>query len=445
MKPISVRHFFNLMGEYCHSTDLTQGVSVDTRHLKAGDIYFALPGERVDGHRFIEQAASKGAVAAVLSKEYEGDTFGLPFIKRENVLKTLQDLAAKTLEERGGRVVGVTGSHGKTTTKEFLTTLIKEKYTVSSTPGNYNGQIGLPLSILSSDGDEEILVLEMGMSQAGEIAKLVQIAPPEVALIGNVDRAHAEFFDSIEDISKAKAEIFSNPKTRLGILNRDLTHFKQVEASGECSKCSFSTSNSEADFLLKHDKEITSILHKGKTVFTGRVPIPGAFNLENFLAAAAAANAMGVSWEEIHRASQKLTLPERRFQKLQKGEILFIDDAYNASSPLAMRAALSSIPTPSKKGRKVALLGEMLEMGKFSDDAHKEVGEYALDTVDLLFCYGAGCKNIVDLWKAKGRNAQLFDKHDELLEVLHKLLIPGDVVLVKGSRGCALEKVIERF
>ncbi|MFT4553020.1 MAG: UDP-N-acetylmuramoyl-tripeptide--D-alanyl-D-alanine ligase [Chlamydiales bacterium] len=445
MKVITIKQFFNLTGELCSSEAIFQGVSVDSRNLKPGDIYFALPGERVDGHQFIGLAASKGAVAAVVSYDYSGEGFGLPLIKREDVLKTLQDLASKILEERGSRVVAVTGSHGKTTTKEFLTTLIKEKYTASSTLGNYNGQIGLPLSILKSDGAEEILVLEMGMSQAGEIAKLVQIAPPEVAVIGNVDRAHAEFFDSIESISNAKAEILSSSKTRLGILNRDLTFYEQVESKGECRKCSFSTSNRDADFLLSYEKGISSILHKGNTVFTGRVPVPGVFNLENFLAAAIAANAMGVSWEEIGRASKKLNLPERRFQELQKGEILFIDDAYNASSPLAMRAALSSIPAPTHQGRKLALLGEMLELGKFSEDAHREVGEYALDKVELLFCYGEGCKSIVDLWKAKGRDAQLFLKQDELVEALHEILIPGDVVLVKGSRGCALEKVIEKF
>jgi UDP-N-acetylmuramoyl-tripeptide--D-alanyl-D-alanine ligase len=445
MQEIPLRKFFNQIELICPHDLITRGVCVDTRKLNPGDLYFALPGERVDGHAFIGNAAKAGAVAAVVSNAFNGDSHSLPLIRVENVLECLQNLASTTLLRRGSRVVAVTGSHGKTTTKDFLTTLLKQRYTVSSTPGNYNGQIGVPLSIFSAGEAEEIFVLEMGMSQKGEIAKLVQIAPPEVAVIGNVDRAHAEFFNSLEEISMAKAEILSNPQTKSAVLNRDLQFFQEIEKLGVSQKHSFSMNNKKADYYLTKDDFAVKIFAQGETLFNAEVPVPGDFNLENFLAAAIAANKMGLSWGEMEIAAKNLSLPDRRFQEIQKGDALFIDDAYNASSPLAMRAAIGSLPKPKNGGRKIAVLGEMLELGQFSEKAHREVGEFSLDKLDFLLCFGENCQTIVDIWNKKGKKAKLYTNHKEIVAALRKLLLPGDVVLVKGSRSCSMEKIIAAF
>lgn len=216
---------------------IVRGVAVDSRQIKPGDLFFALPGAKADGHTFLEEAAKKGAAGAVVHHSYNGADFGLPLIKSDDVLQTLQELARKKVESARPRIVGITGSLGKTTTKEFVTTLLKAKYRVAASPGNSNSQIGLPLAILNHSGEgDEILVLEMGMTHPGEIHKLVSIAPPEVAVVTKVALVHACNFESIEEIAHAKGEIFSHPLTKMGIYNKESDFGGMLSGSGKCAK-----------------------------------------------------------------------------------------------------------------------------------------------------------------------------------------------------------------
>lgn len=445
MERTSLKELFSLVEMEVDREVAVCGACIDSRKARKGDLYFALPGQRVDGHRFIEDAVAKGAVAAVVLKGHTNSHLSIPFIEVEDVLITLQDLSAAILKKRKTVVVGVTGSHGKTTTKEFLKTLLKVKFQVAATPGNYNSQAGLPLSIFASDGQEDVLVLEMGMSQKGQIQRLVEIAPPVVSIICNVDRAHGEFFSSVQEIALAKGEIFLSPQTKWGVLQREQPFYDLLSSQGVCEKKNFSLLSDKEEFFFKFRDKQVEVFERGKPVLCSEFSVAGSFNHQNFAAAATAAHLLGLSWKEIEQGSQNLQSPSRRFELLKKRGILFIDDAYNASSPLAFCEALKSFPEPEKGGEKVAVIGEMLELGKFSEKAHLEVGQYALDRVDRLLCFGTACEGIVNLWKEKGKNASLFTTRENLTKSLQGSLKAGDVVLVKGSRACCLEKVIEAF
>lgn len=424
-----------------------QGYCVDSRLLKKGQIFFALKGDRVDGHDYLKDVQKKGATAAIVSKDFCGEIENLLLLKVDDPLLALQQIARITLLSTPTRVVAITGSVGKTSTKEFIKTLLSTNFRVATSPGNQNSQIGLPLTILNhTTGEEEILILEMGMTEPGHLLKLVQIAPPEVAVLTTVALVHACHFDSVESIGLAKAEIFSNPHTRLGIIDRGIVNFEQITKFGNCRKISFSLVNQQADFLMEVNPEsilIRSPLEKCK-VSIEPLKIPGKHNLHNLLAAIIVARYFNVGWEDIKKASSQIVLPERRLQFISHRNIVFLNDSYNASE-LSVKAALETMPIPEGTGRKIAVLGSMLELGKFSLDCHRRVGEFALNHVDEMYCLGEECVPIIEAWKAIGRTAQLFHDRKDLVAYLRKRLKPADVVLLKGSRSKELWKVLEEL
>lgn len=437
------------MARLMHCTSDSQNtvnmVCIDSRLLSANDVYFALPGDKVDGHTFLKDIAEKGASAAVVLQNYSGPDYGLPLIRSRDVLASLQLLAKVVHQIRKPRVVAVTGSIGKTTTKEFITTLLREKYRVGCSPGNSNSQVGLPLTLLNHvRADDEILVLEMGMTHPGNILNLLKIAPPEIAVLTTVQLVHAVNFESINDIAHAKAEIFTHPNTRLGILNRDIPIYDEISCVGTCNKLSFSVTNKDSDYFLHAvDNELFVDLYNESTQI-GIMPIPGDHFRLNLLAAVVVARSLNMSWDEIRRGMTKLELPERRMQFIEKNGILFVNDSYNAAE-LSLKAALKNLPNPKNGGRKIGVIGEMFELGKYSEGCHKAVGEYALDLVDSLICMGKGCQPIVDVWQKKGKKVELFSQRAPVIEALRKEAKAGDVVLLKGSRGNQLWKVLEEF
>lgn len=418
-------------------------VSVDSRLVKKNDIFFALKGARADGHHFLEQAASNGAALAVVDYHYKGFNFGLSLIKVADPLESLQKLSKALLDQRKVRIVGVTGSVGKTTTKDFITTLLKTKYRVSSSPGNHNSQIGLPLAIINhTQGDEEILVLEMGMSQAGDLAKLVQIAPPNIAVVTMVALTHAGNFSSMKEIARAKAEIFSHPKTSLGILLRDLDDFESMVQIGACPKATFSM-KIDADFTLKESGDFLHINFLGEHAATyPRLPVPGRHNLQNFLAAVAVARNLNVEWAEIHFAISSIVLPERRLQQVEREGVLFINDSYNASA-VSVKAAFNSLPKPPAGGKTIAVIGQMLDLGQFSELCHREIAEEALNCIDSMICLGDGCKPITEVWSSAKRPITWFSSLEEVIAELKHQMKPGDVVLLKGSSANGLWRILD--
>lgn len=420
------------------------GVAVDSRKIVPGDLFFALPGARVDGHDYLLDAEKRGAVAAVVKAGRElpsGVT--LPLLPVDDPLTALHEAARRYREELSNApIYALTGSVGKTTVKEFAATLLRQKYRLLATAGNENSQTGVPLTLFNLTGEEELILLEMGMNGPGQIAKLVEIAPPRVALITTVALTHSQFFPDLEAIAMAKAELFSHPETELGLLPQELPNFSSVCQVGSCRKATFSLTLPSARYAITSQEGSVAIAEGGKRVLEVAWSLPGGHNRINFALAALLAHAAGMEWEEIAAAAPLLRLPAMRFETMVKEGITVINDCYNACQ-LSMESALKSLPDAS--GRRIALLGEMGELGRFSESCHLAIAELALRAVDELVCYGKGCLPMVDLWKRAGRAVTYFEAHPPLLDYLKGHLEKGDLLLVKGSRSCALERIVEQL
>jgi UDP-N-acetylmuramoyl-tripeptide--D-alanyl-D-alanine ligase len=395
------------------------GAAVDSRLVKEGELFFALKGDKVDGHAFIGEAFKRGAAAAVVQWEYAGNEEGL--IRVDDVMATLHSLARERQEKRGERVVAITGSVGKTTTKEFTAHLLAGRYRVKKTPGNANSQTGFPLAILNSEEVAEVFVAEMGMNFPGEIERLVRIAPPEVALITKIGHSNYEFFkDGLEGIAAAKAEIFSHPETRIGFANIDTKGYRAVQQTGQCEKRYFDVEGLEGIEL----------------------PFEASHLRENFFGAAAIAREMGVSDEEIRERAKTLQPFKQRFERLERNGITIINDCYNAS-PESMRAALSNLPKPAPGGKTIGALGGMAHLGAEAPQHHKALGLFALPYIDVLLCFDPIAQPIAEVFAGAGKPSTFFSDIESMKVALFKTAQPGDVVLIKGRNTNALWRLLE--
>lgn len=446
MHKLNLQDVAQLIGTACERSAECSGVSVDSRLHQPENLFFALPGNKTDGLHYLQEIAAKGAAGAVVKNTYQGPSYGLTLLYVSDPLEALQTLGKKILRRSKSRVVSVTGSLGKTSTKDFMTTILQEKFRVSSSPGNSNSQVGLPLAILNhTDGQEDILVLEMGMTHPNQIIKLIDIAPPECAVITSVAYVHACNFNSLEEIAFSKAEILQHPETKIGILNRDIINYAVIAKIGNYQKVSFSFDNLLADYTAQHDASgKLEIKFQGQVHKLGRFPISGKHQQTNFLSVVACARYFGMDWDQIASGMSKLKLPALRGQAVEKDGILFINDSYNAAE-LSVKAALENLPAPKPGGRKVAALSDMLELGQQSERCHRAVGEYALNCVDLMFCYGTECRHILDCWQKANRPVQWFPQRQEMIQAMRNFLRPGDVVLIKGSRGTQILKLLDEW
>ncbi len=423
-----------------------RGVEADTRKILPGQLFFALKGQKVDGHAYLKDAAAKGASAAVVSQDYKGESFGLPLIGVPDVLLTLHNLAKEAVLQKGWRVVAITGSVGKTTTKEFLATLLEAKFRVVKTPGNANSQTGLPTSILNMEKEGDLFVMEAGMTAPKEIEKLIEIAPPEVALITRIGLAHAAYFeDGLEGIARAKAAIFSHPDTKMGFLNVQCRAFDAAMNTGRCEKRTFGfekLTQESADYLLKENPPSYLMQEKSGISPSFSLPFAATHLCENFAGAAAVARYLGMSWEEIAQQATKLTPYKLRFERVEREGVVFINDCYNAN-PISMRAAFANLPKPKAGGRTIGVLGTMVELGAHSEASHRAIGEEALNIFDHLFCFGKESLPIVETFSRSKKPAEFFLDIDLLRARLFSHLKAGDVVLIKGSNSMALWRVLE--
>lgn len=422
------------------------GFRVDSRQVGKGDLFFALKGQKADGHAYLGDVAARGATAAVVGRDYVGPDHGLALLRVVDVLEALQALARYRMARHPAKVVAVTGSVGKTTTKEFLLTLLAQRYRVGGSKGNNNSQIGLPLTVLNDlADDEEVVVLEMGMTHPGNITQLLSIAPADIAVLTGVALAHAERYDSLEHIARTKAEIFTHPKTSVGIVSRDIPNFDEVCLIGNSRKVSCSADNLAADYRLEQVKDGLFIMAEGGYHPIGMFRAIGKHHRHNLVTAVATARALGVDWTQIAQAVPLLTLPERRMQVVEKGGVVFVNDSYNACE-VSVKAALDALPTPTSGGRRVAVLGTMPELGKFSAACHRAVGDYALDKVDAMFCLGEECQPIMECWHQQGRKeAQLFNDRATLTRSLEQYLQPGDVALLKGANAKKMWEILDEI
>lgn len=416
------------------------GCSIDSRSVKPGDLFFALKGERSDGHDYLKEVAAQGGIAAVVESGFRGETGGLQLIRVDGVVQTMQQLAKEKQARQKQRIIGVTGSAGKTTTKEFIATLLTQKFSVTKTEGNQNSQVGLPLAILNNPGEAEFFVVEMAMDLPGQILRLIDIAPPEVAVITNIGHQHQKNFPTgIEGIAAAKAEILSHPKTQAAVINAKALQYRSVLKMGSCQKYTFATAPDQADFILEQGWIVQQGDDWSPTI---RLPFSETHFCEDFIAAAAVARVVGLSWKEIVQGAAQIKSIGRRFEKIERDGILFVNDCYNAD-PETMQSAIRNLPLPSFGGKTIGVFGDMTELGSYAEQGHREVAGTAIGKIDHLLCLGKGCLPMIETFTAGGKPADLYRDLKALKNALFEIAKIGDVVLIKGSNGHKLWQILE--
>lgn len=438
MRRVPIKKIAQHFGVICHRDIQVSGYQIDSRILGEGDLFFALTGEKSDGHSFLREAKRRGAVGAVVKKGYQGPDFGLALLPVEDVFQCLQGLARHFMQECSAQIIGVTGSVGKTTTKEFIATLLEGKFKVGKTHLNYNSQCTFPITLLNRAGDEDVLVVEMGMSEPGEIGKLVRIAAPDIAVLTKVAFVHgANFERGIFDIAKYKAEIFSDSKTKKCIFDHALYDYPEAIDQMQGEKISFSLNERTADYFLSSEYFIDE---RGVRAYRFDPPHKQNHFLHDFLAALSVARQMKMGWDQINNQLPFLTLPRMRFEQIEKDGVLFINDAYNAN-PESVKAALSHIPEPKEGGKRIAVLGMMVDLGDEHDALHREVGHFAQKYVDHLLVLGKEASSVYEAFQEVQKPAEQYYDLSAISERLKSLMRPGDVVLLKASRCVEMEKL----
>lgn len=410
--------------------------SFDSREVVKGGLFFALPGAKVDGHQFLQEAARRGAAAAVVSESYFGQDFGMSLIRVPNVLDALHLLAKEKMANTKAKIIGITGSIGKTTTKEFIAGILSEKYRVYKTPHSYNTQISFPTSLLNAEAGYEYFVLEMGMSGKGHIKKLISIAPPHIAVLTRISHSHLEFFSSVEEISQVKAEIFLSRQLEQKIISCQTESFPPVRNTGNASTIVYG----KDIFYQKKGKEIR-LCSQGESSPWFAVPFEASHFLENFLGAAAVGLALGLTWKDIIGPVKHLPMPKMRFEKVFSQNILFINDSYNANVD-STRAALQNLPSPAAGKKTLLVFADMKELGGYTKKAHQEIAIAAIKKVDGCLCLGEESKYIADYFQKHQKLGLHFDNKLSLQHHLMKIAEEGDVVLLKGANSYRLWEII---
>ncbi len=408
----------------------------DSRKIEENDLFFALKGDKADGHDFIELAAKNKAFAAVVSKEYKGSDFGIKLFYADDVLACIHKLAHNKAKERKFKIIAITGSVGKTTTKDFLFTLLEEKYKVVKSFASYNSKITMPISLLNADDNCDFLILEMAMSKKGQIKKLVEIANPDICIVTKIALSHSENFpDGIKGIAKEKLDLLTSKNVKFAIVHQSANDF-----IGDITLpvVSYAYNDLYSDYTITSNANNAEIINNDESV-PMTLPFYEMHLQENFLAAVICAKYLDITEKEIIKRASMLKASNMRFEKFVKNEILFINDAYNAN-PESMKMAFLNLPKPIKNAKKIAVLGDMKELGIFSETSHKEITEYALNTFDFLLCMGSEMKKTI-ISLNDNEKVYYFASHVELANFLKTIISSGDVVLVKGSRSMNMENI----
>ncbi|HLV10557.1 MAG TPA: UDP-N-acetylmuramoyl-tripeptide--D-alanyl-D-alanine ligase [Halanaerobiales bacterium] len=456
-------------GEYLQGdcSGKISGISIDSRTIRNGELFIAIKGEFFDGHDFIEDAIKKGASGIIVHKALPiiKTTPELPVIQVSDTLIALQNLAQYyRLIHKNLKVIAITGSVGKTSTKDITAAILSEGFNVSKTEGNYNNHIGLPLTLLKMDGNEDFIVLEMGMSKIGEISVLTDIARPDLAIITNIGSTHLEFLGSVENVAKGKSELITGlPEDGIAVLNADNRYVSEMHRVfrgkrliyyGIDSKTAPINKNSgfSVDFfrgrIIKTDYDGSTyirVFNSGKEVEL-ILNKPGKHNVYNALAAITVARINGLNWTQIQNGLSKVKFSELRWEvkELTNGARI-INDTYNAN-PLSMRAALKAAKDIAS-GRLIVVFGAMLELGEEKEKAHQELGDFIFqEGIDLLFTVGDTGKLIADGAINSGMKNNTVFIYKENYKAACKLvqtIDDGDTVLIKGSRGNRMEEIAE--
>ncbi len=421
-------------------------VVVDSRQVTPGALFVALRGDKDDGHRFVAEALSRGAAAILAERLPDGlPSPPMALFLVDDSLRALQSLAGYWRGQRQAKVIGVTGSVGKTTTKEAIAALLAPRYRVLKNEGNLNNEIGLPLTLLGLDDSHQVAVLEMGMYDRGEIAALCKIAHPSLGVVTNVGPTHLERLGSLDNIALAKQELVESlPAQGVAILNGDDPLVRGMAAAcsgrvifyGQGAACSVGAEGVESHGL----DGIGFRLHTPQGDKMVTTPLPGRHSVYPVLAAAAVALEMGLNLDEVAAGLGQLTPSLRLLIRPGPRGSIVIDDTYN-SSPASTLAALDLLAELPE--RKIAVLGDMLELGAFEEEGHRQVGRRAAETVDQLIVLGERARLIGQEAQAQGLKQVFFASSiQEVISRLKPALTSGQAVLVKGSRGMAMEKIV---
>ena len=445
---------------------MAQGYSIDSRTVQPGELFFAVKGERLDGHDFVEQALSRGAIGAVVRKDQlarYSNSAGLLAV--EDTLVALQTLATAVRKKWGKTAIGVTGSMGKTTTKEAMAHLLAIRYRVHRTKGNFNNHFGLPLGLLTLEPEYDLAVVEMGMSHPGEISALARIALPNQAVVTNVAPVHLESFDSIAGIARAKYELIEAlPHGGTAVLNADDEYVCQFgrDFKGKVVLFGLKPTASIAADVRADNIEVLGPEGTRFDLVSREVrqpvqsPLLGTHNVYNVLAAAAIALEHGITPSEIAASLASLQPADKRGQVVQLGNITVLYDCYN-SSPKALMAAVDTLAAMPAR-RRIVVAGEMLELGATGEQLHRECGRYIAENaagnaagsgagskLDFLLGVRGLAKPMVEAACEAGMKAEFVATPEEAGEWLAREAREGDVVLLKASRGVKLEKALETW
>ena len=413
------------------------GAQFDSRKVEAGELFVALVGER-NGHTYARSAMERGAVAVLASEELPSD---IPAVYTENTLSALQAIAKGYRESLPCKCIGVTGSVGKTTTKEMLAAVLQTHYNTQKTPKNFNNDIGLPVTVLGLERECETAVLEMGMNHFGEISLLTKIAQPDIALITNVGTMHIEHLGSREGILKAKLEILEGLRPNGTVVfcgDNDLLQSVAKEHKAICYGFGAHNDVRAVDVRCENGVSCFTV-----SAFGREIPIQlsavGDHNILNALAAVTVGLLCDVPIERIQAGLRGFANTEMRQNIYTRDSLCIIEDCYNAG-PESMQAALQVLS--AQTGRKIAVLGGMLELGDFAPQAHFTVGQAVAKCADLLFAYGTHSEEYVRGAQTLS-HAKAYETHEALVTELKALLCEGDCLLVKGSRGMRMERVLQ--
>ena len=451
MKNMTPCRIAEVCGGIYHGTKETgireiESITTDSRQAAEGCLFVAVKGERVDGHDFIPSVFEKGAACVVCEREPEYPSGS--WIQVKSSLQAIKDMAEFYRKQLDIQVVGITGSVGKTSTKEVIASVLSEKYRVLKTLGNFNNELGLPLTVFRLREEHQIAVLEMGISDFGEMHRLSKIARPDVCVITNIGQCHLEYLKDRDGVLRAKSEIFDfmQPEGRI-VLNGDDDKLSAVQEVKGVNPLFFGVESGREIYADEIEprglKGIRCRIHAGEESFGVQIPIPGFHMVLNALAATAVGISMGLTTEQVKSGIEKLQSLGGRFHMIEKGDMLIIDDCYNAN-PVSMKASLDVLKDAER--RTVAVLGDMFELGENEASLHREVGVYAGEKgINLLICTGelsshmaeaairaGGCETVVHV-----------PNLERLMEVLPRLVQGDDTILVKASHGMHFEKVVE--
>ncbi|MCQ2501719.1 MAG: UDP-N-acetylmuramoyl-tripeptide--D-alanyl-D-alanine ligase [Lachnospiraceae bacterium] len=440
MKNLTLLHLAEACGGICHGTEeqknrCVAAITTDSRKITEGGLFVAIPGAKVDGHDFIGQVMEKGALAVVSERDLGEVDF--PYIQVTSSLDAVRDFGEYYLEQLGIPVVGIAGSVGKTSTKEMIYAVLSQKYNALKTEGNYNNELGLPLTVFRLR-DEEIAILEMGIDDFGQMHRMSKVARPDTCVMTNIGCCHLENLKDRDGILRAKAEIFDYMKEDGHIVvNGDDDKLVTLENVKGIRPIRFGLSEQSdvwADNLVTQGlKGITCTIHTEKGSFEAEIPVSGQHMVYNALAGCAVGLIYGLTLEEIKAGIASYETVNGRFNIIETESCTVIDDCYNAN-PVSMKASLQTLQAGDN--RRVALLGDMGELGTTEKELHAEVGTYAagLD-LDLICCVGPLMENLAEAVKKANPAMEVwhFSEKAELIQALPKLLKKGDTILVKAS------------